>query len=305
VKDSPLFLLSLLLFGFGLTGCDTTATQPETQVAVEAYLQAGASVPPVRLSRTVDVEEAYDPDGNAVRGASVVVERLADDSTVVGRVAYTERDTIPGLYTPNHAVPVQAQRTYRLRAVTSEGATITATTTVPGPIEIVSTENDTATYQSAEQPSFTVDVPRRPERQNVFTFTTTSLLDFESTPDSALRASLTPFYADGFDQEADTLEEFRITSSGLLNEGNFDRNPEGTISIDLPWVAVAFFGPNEVGVNIVDKNYYDLRRTQQVQQGGFSPGEIPNVIEHVNGGTGIFGSYARGTRWVFVEPPGR
>lgn len=305
MNDCCPLLFSLLLFAIGFVGCDTTATQPEAQVAVEAYLQAGAPFPTVRVSRTVDVDEAYDPGKTAVQGASVVVEQLSEDSTVVGQVPYTERDTIPGLYTPNHSITVQPQNTYRLRVRATDGATVTATTTVPGPIDLVKTENDTATYQSADRPSFTVDVPRRSDGQNVFTFTTTSLLDFETTPDSTLRRALTPFYADGFDSEADTLREFRITSSGLLNEGNFERNPEGTITIDLPWLAVAFFGPNEVGVNVVDENYYDLRRSQQVQQGGFSPGEIPNVIEHVDGGTGVFASYARGTRRVVIEPPGR
>lgn len=298
-------VLSLLFFAGVLLGCDTTATQPDGQVVVEAYVKAGVPLPPVRLSRTVDVAAGYDPDGSAVRQATVVVEELAEDTADVERVAYSERDSIPGVYTPTRTVTVEAQRTYRLRAETTDGTTVTATTTVPGPINIVETAYDTTTYQSADQPSFTVDLPRRSDRQNVFTFTTASLLDFRNTPDSTLRQSLTPFYADSFDPEADSIQEFRVTSSGLLNEGNFERTSEGTITIDLPWLAVAFFGPNEVRVNVVDDNYYDLLRSQQAQQGGFAPGEIPNVIDHVEGGTGIFGSYAEGSRFVFIEPPGR
>jgi hypothetical protein len=301
----PTSLLALLLIGVGLLGCDTTVVQPESQVAVEAYLQAGAPLPPVRLTRTVRAGEPYDREANAVRGATVAVDRLSDDSTVT----YSESDSIPGLYTPSANPPTVASKTkYRLRVETADGAELRAATTVPGPVEIVETRNDTARYQSPRQPSVTIRVAR-PERadrragqQNVFALTTTSLLDFENTPDEVLRDSLTAFYEDGFDAEDDSLASLRRNSSGLLNEGNFQRNDDDTITIDIPWLAIAFFGPNEVGVNVVDDNYYDFLRSQQAQQGGFAPGEIPNIIENVEGGTGIFGSYARATHPILVRP---
>jgi hypothetical protein len=294
----------LLLLAAVLLGCDTTATQPESQIVVESYLEAQAPLPTVRLSRTVGVDEAYDPAEDAVRRADVVVARLADDSTVAEAVPYSEQDSVPGLYTPEDPAVVQPRATYRLRVNTEDGASLTATTTVPDAITVIESTNDTTTYQSARQPAFTIEPPRPlTDRQNVYTFTATSLLDFERTPDSVLTAALTPFYADGFDAEDDSLASLRITSSGLLNEGNFTRNADGTITVRLPWIAVAFYGPNEVAVNVVDDNFYDLLRSQQVQQGGFSPGEIPNVIEDVEGGTGIFGSYARAGRTFFIRPP--
>lgn len=296
----------VLLLGAGLLGCDTTSTVPDAQVVVEAYLQARSPFPSVRLSRTVGATEQFNPAETAVEGADVVVERLDADSTVTATVTYSERDSVAGLYVPDQAGRVQPQTTYRLRATTPDGTTLTSTTTVPAPVEIVETQNDTSVYQSANQPTFVVDAPSRgPDRQNVFVFTTTSLLDFENTPDSTLRQFLTPFYADSFDPDEDSLDALRLTSSGLLNEGNFERNADGTVTINLPWLAVAFFGPNEVAVTVVDDNYYDFLRSQSVQQGGFAPGEIPNVIEHVEGGTGLFGSYAQASRPVLIRPPNR
>jgi len=308
MKDARALLFSIVLLSVGLPGCDTTATQPEPQVVVEAYLQAEAPLPPIRLSRTADVNAAYNPTANAVRDAAVAVDRLAPDSSAIQTVPYTGHDSIPGLYIPADDALVRPQSTYRLRATTSDGTELTSTTTVPEAIELVRTENDTAEYQSDRQPALTIrpgetDVAR--QSQSVFTFTTTSLLDFENAPDDTLRAALTPFYADGFDAGEDSLRSLRVTSSGLLNEGNFDRNEDGTITVELPWLAVAFLGPNEVAVNVVDGNYYDLLRSQNVQREGLAPGEIPNVIEHVQGGTGIFGSYARAANHVFVCPPGR
>jgi len=295
---------ALLLLAVLLIGCDATAPQPESQIVVESYLKAEAPLPTVRLSRTIDVDGPYEPAEDAVRDAEVVVDRLTADSTVAEAVPYSERDTTPGVYAPVAPVPVQPQSTYRLRVRTTGGTNLTATTTVPDAFSLTAVENDTTTYQSARQPAFTLDPPRPlTDRQNVYTFTTTSLLDFEDTADSTLRRALTPFYADSFDPSEDTLATFRLTSSGLLNEGNFSENADGTITVDLPWIAVAFFGPNEVAVNVLDDNYYDLLRSQQLQQNGLSPGEIPNVIEHVDGGTGIFGSYARASRRVFIRPP--
>ncbi len=275
---------------------------------MEAYLRAGAPLSSIRLSRTVDVDAAYDPNTNAVRGARVFVDRLAADSTVDETVAYAESDSTPGLYIPVDSDTVRSQTTYQLRVETQEGTEIEATTTVPGPIAIVEAENTETVYQSEENPAFTVAVDSRSNtaqgrgRQNVFTFTTTSLLDFDR-PETELREQLTPFYRDGYDPEDDDIEDLRTTSSGLLNEGNFERNENGTITVDLPWLAVAFYGPNEAAVSVVDENYYDLLRSQQVQQGGFAPGEIPNVIENVEGGTGVFGSYARATQQIDICPP--
>lgn len=298
----------LLLLGVGLLGCDTTTPQPESQIAVESYLQAGATLPSIRLTRTGDVATAYDPAENAVRGATVVVDSLADENPQTETIPYAESDSVPGLYTPAASEVVRAQSTYRLRVTTADGAELTATTTVPGPVDLLETKNDTTVYQSPRQPALTVRAAREgglqgAGEQNVFTLTTTSLLDFENTPADSLEAALTPFYRDGFDAAEDSITSLRVNSSGLLNEANFNRNADNTITIDVPWLAIAFFGPNEIGVSVVDENYFDLLRSQNVQQGGFAPGEIPNVIEHVEGGTGIFGSYAQATRSVFIRPP--
>jgi hypothetical protein len=161
----------------------------------------------------------------------------------------------------------------------------------------VNVENQTTVYQSDEQPAFTIDPPRPlTDRQNVYTFTVTSQLSTDS-----LRANLTPFYADQFDADEDSIEALRTTSSGLLNQGNFSENDDGTITVDLPWLGVAFYGPNEVAINVVDDNLYDFLRSQSAQQGSFAPGEIPNVIEHVEGGTGIFGSYATAAQSVVIR----
>jgi hypothetical protein len=299
-------LLALLLLAGGLLGCDTTATQPESQVAVQAYLQAEAPLDTVRLARTVGAGDTFDPRAAAVEGADVEVRRLDDDGAVSETTDYNE-GSVPGVYVPaaNSPPTVQPTATYQLRVETDDGTVVTSTTTVPDAIPLVDSTNTATVYQSPDQPSLTIEPPRPigDDRQNVYVFTVTSLLDFKRTPNDSLEGELTPFYADQFDADEDSLTSFRISSSGLLNQGNFTENAGGTVTVDLPWLGVAFYGPNEVALNAVDDNYYDFLRSQSAQQGAFAPGEIPNVIEHVEGGTGIFGSYSRAAIDVQIRRP--
>lgn len=293
-------VLLLLSVGAGLLGCDTTATQPESQVAVEAYLRAQAPLPAVQLTRTVEATETFDPRDQAVEGASVTVQRLDDEGSVVETTAYDATDT-PGIYAPEPSSPptVKPEATYRLTVDTGEDALITSTTTVPDTLSILAVENtregpnstvDTAAFQTdAQQPALTVTAQEDPlfDRQSVYLFTVTS----RPSGGDLVEEDLTPFYCDSYDAEEDSLESFRVNSSGLLNEANFDRS-NGTLTVDLPWLGVAFFGPNDVAINVVGENYYDFLRSTSAQEMA-PPGEFPNIIEHVENGTGIFGSYAQ------------
>jgi hypothetical protein len=275
-------------------------------VVVEGYLEAGAPLPPIRLSQAVSADQPYQPDEAAVADAEVVVQRVGDEGAVRRTVAYTPSPDAPGRYLPARQPTVEPGGRYRLRVETPGGTELRATTTVPGAVSVVRAENDTTVYQSDRQPSLTVEGGRQETtgQQSVFVFTATSQLDFENTPEEDLRRQLTPFYADSYSPEEDSIKALRTTSSGLLNEGNFDRNDDGTLAVNLPWIAVAFYGPNAIALNVVDDNLYDVLRTQGAQQGGLAPGEIPNIIDPIESGTGIFGSYAEARQTVQIRPPG-
>lgn len=292
---------TLVTFLLLLSGCDISTSTPDPEVVVEAYLQANAPLDSVFLTRVVAADETFDPTAG-ISDADVQITQVAPDGTPVQTFVYEE--AWDGKYAPVDAadVRVQPRHTYQLRVLVPGGAPITASTTVPGAIEIVRAENVDVVYQGPQQPSLTVTRSESGRRQNVFVFTTTSQLDF-SRPDDSLRAQLTPFYADAIEDDQ-SARDLRVTSSGLLNEGNFTVNPEGTITIDLPWLAVAFYGANETAISAVDDNLFDFLRTQQAQQGGLAPGEIPNVRDPIEGGAGVFGSYARATQAVVIRRPG-
>ncbi|WP_103027405.1 DUF4249 family protein [Salinibacter altiplanensis] len=298
-----LFLSALL--AVGPLGCDTTAPAPKTQVVVEAYLQGGAAMPPIRLTRSVGTEEAYVASETAVREATVEVRRRSGNGSPADTLGFVEQE--PGVYRPRDTSRVRPGTTYELSVVTPDGTDLTATTTVPDAISIVEAANTTAVYRdTTRQPSFTITPPDSSrEQQAVLVITSTSLADF-GRPESQLVRGLTPFYADIYDADEDSLRTYRTTSSGVRNEANFTRDASGRITTDLPWISVAFYGPNEIGVHVIDDNLFNLIRSQQAQSpggpgGGLGPGEIPNVIEAVDGGTGVFASYTKATRNVSIR----
>ncbi|HHP7237136.1 DUF4249 family protein [Longibacter sp.] len=285
------------------SACDAIDTASvEQQPVAEAYLEAGKDLPEVVLSRTAPIDAG--PGGQqGIRDADVFIDRLGSDGSVVQTVPYRTTDTI-GFYVPDSPAPtVQGGTTYRLRAELPEGGSIRAVTTVPTAIQLVASENTDATFQSPVQPSFTVTRAEVKDAPVVLLFTTTSQLDFEALSEDELIAEFTPFYADAYDPDEDDIEDFKVTQSPILNEANYDDNGDGTITIDFPWIAVAFFGGNEVAVSVLDRALYDYLRTQEAQQGGLSPGEIPNIVDNIEGGTGIFGSYARASASINVQRP--
>lgn len=297
-------LLATALLATALLGCDATSTEPTSQIVVESYQIAGEALGAVRLNRTVPVGEAFSPSGTGITGARVAIERLDADGRVQDTFLYLSESDEPGRYLPEDPrAGVVPGATYRLVAETPAGERVTSTTVVPDTISLLRTANRDVVYQGPVQPALTISRSSTdPSRQDVYVFSTTSLLDFRGLTQEELEAELTPFYADAYDPEEDAIGELRVNSSGILNEGNFDRAPNGSITVDLPWLGIAFYGPNRISLSVLDVNYVDFLRSQQAQQNG-RPGEIPNVLDRVDGGTGLFGSFARVEVDVVVRRP--
>lgn len=301
VRPALVVLLVSVVAVFSACDAIDTASVEEQPVA-EAYLRSDAPLPAVVLSRTVPVDAGPGAQ-EGLEGATVFIDRLTPGGDVAETTPYGPADTL-GYYKPEAPVPtVQGGATYRLRAELPDGATLRAETTVPTAIELVNTENTDATFQSADQPSFTVTRSDVKDVPAALIFTTTSLLDFDAMTEDELIDEFTPFYADAYDPDEDDIEDFKVTSSGILNEANFEVNSDGTLTITFPWLALAFFGENEVAVSVIDRALYDYIRTQEAQQGGLSPGEISNIVDNIDGGIGIFGSYARASTTINVRRP--
>lgn len=290
-------LLGLVL----LAGCDTSSMEaPDSQVVVEAYLVAGEALPPVRLTRTAGLNQEYRYDSLAVEDAEVTVVQLDADGNPLARYPYRAQRDTTGVYIPFGSDRVVPLATYRLEAtVPSTGQSITATTTVPDTFSVVDASARAVVYRGPEQLALTLTRSRYPGRDQSFYLFSTESLD-------PRRDNLTPLIREFVGDDEDFQpEEFRITSSPVLNEESYDENDDGTLTIRLPWLAVAFYGPNRTTAQAIDDNLYDFVRTQGAQQGGggFTPGTIPNVLEYIDGGTGVFGSLARQSYEVNIQRP--
>jgi hypothetical protein len=292
-----LFLLAAL----GLAACDGQISDTfEQSVVVESYQQVGEPIAPVDLYFNASVGDTFDRTAQAVTDAAVRIVLLSEagDAEAVYELAHDGR--APGTYRPTSAPRVLPLRRYRLEADIPGREPVRAETLTPSLFELKDTSTTEAIWGQPEI-TFSVTRPFYPTRQAVFVFTTETLRD-SLTPELA-----TPFYRAIFgDEDSDSdfdPEDVRLGSSPLINEENYSVDAEGAIRINLPWIAVPFYGPSRVSASTVDDNLYDFLRSQTVQQGGstLSPGEIPNVLDRVEGGVGFFGSFSRVTTEVFVR----
>ena len=295
--------LGLLLGGLalGIAACDSADPGTfEEEIVVESYQIAGKQIAPVRLSRTAPVNQVYDYDDLAISGAEVAVERLDEDGNVAERYPYQERSDSAGIYIAMTNQRVQPLSTYRLEVqVPSSGQTVTATTVVPDTFSVVGANAKSVVYQGAQQLALRLTPSPYPGRAQSFYIFTTQALD-------ARAEQLTPLARELYNRSDATINDLRVNASPIINEESYDENPDGTLTVRLPWLAVTFYGPNQTTISAIDDNMYDFVRSQEAQQGGggFSPGTIPNVIEHVEGGTGVFGSVAEAEYTVFIQRSG-
>jgi hypothetical protein len=309
---NPFYFINLLCFGvlsFLLLSCDPYDQDDfEEQMVVETFLTGGEPLPGIKLSRTLPFDEPYTFERAALRNLQVEVQLFEEgvvspedaEEADFTRIPYVESDSA-GIYIPqDEELVTQAGRFYRLEVRDqNQGAgdspVLSASTYVPPAFELLEVNADTVAYQSEEQFTQRFSRSQYPGRQNYFVATTLAL-----EPDIF---PLTPFYADAEDE--DNPGEFIRVSSGVVNEENYDLNEDGSITIDLPWIAVAYFGPLEVSFYSIDDNLYDYLRTVDIQTGGstLSPGQIENVLWNVEGGIGLFASRTGVTTEVFVTIP--
>ena len=288
-------ILSLFLISF-LSSCNPykEGSYKEYYV-VESYLVANRQLPQIRLSTTAPTDAFYEFSDVAISDANVEVRLLSggEGSSIEETISYSV--TNPGIYIPDATHAARPARTYELN-ITFPGNSdvITAYTFVPDSFRVVSTL-DTVVYQSSEQLEITVSESSYPGRQNIFVFNALSL---DPVPEN-----LTPSYEFFYEDDPDLLDSFQNNTSGILNEANFEKNPDGSFTVNYPWIGIAFYEENYLVANTLDDNLFDFIRSQQIQLGGgatLSPGEIPNVVYHIEGGIGIFGSVASDTAWAFI-----
>jgi hypothetical protein len=286
----------LLLF---LSACDTTTESVhEPEPVVEAYLVAGRELPRVRLTMTAAIGGTFDADARGIAGAAVRIDQVAPDGSADWSAGYVPLDGSPGVYVPLEGRVVNAGATYRLDVELADGSRVGAVTVVPAAFELVDRNADAVVYQGSEQFEIELTPSSYPGRAPIYVIAIEAM---EPSP-----GRLTPLYLDAiYELDADDafdpdtldpaeLSDFLVVSSPPLNEANYRDEGDPTVKAQLPWFSVVFYGPTRILVHAIDDNLYDFMRFQAAQRGGstLSPGEIPNIRDPIEGGVGVFGSYA-------------
>lgn len=289
-------IIALLL---AVQGCDLYPQDDYKEYyVVESYLVANQTFPQVRLSKTLPVDQIYTLEEAAVSQANVLIRLLDSQGNPEQIIPYEIRSE--GLFLPEDTITVLPGRRYELEITFPNNEdVIHAETLVPGAFETVSVDKDSVEYQSEQQITVTTTRSSYPGRQSYFVFSVRS--------EDPSEEKLTPFYLDIYKDSDDDLSEYTLNSSGIINEDNYEQNADNTLTLKVPWLAIAFYGDNEIIANAIDDNMYDFLRSQEVQTGDgpstLPPGEIQNIIYNVEGGIGIFGSMARTRNSVFVSRP--
>lgn len=323
MSASPPFRMRPTVFLFlalavAASGCDGFSDDDFTpDLVVSAFVGAGEPLPTVRLSETSPFLDRYDPSRLGVGGADVTLTLLAADGSDEVVTRYAPSTTTDGLYFPIGVVPSGlAGRTYRLD-VAAGSRQLTATTTVPPALELVSPAEQEVVYGVGAGPGVQVSRSSTSGRQAAFVGSTRALApsDFdEVTVDGDTRYRSipgsgflpTPVYQRFLDcepEEGGTIlcgedpsgEDVVIGTSPVINEASYINLGDGTILVQIPFIAFGYYGPYRLTLVSLDAAFQAFVQTQAVQLGGttLSPGEIPNVTTNVEGGLGIFGSYAR------------
>ncbi len=293
--------MGLFIFGFLLmwlvAGCDLYEQDDYVeQYVIESFFTSDEPLAKIKLSTTVPFFETYRFEDVAVSGADVQVHLLDPDGSVETTYSYSESDLTRGHYFADDTTAVvKPLRMYKLEItnLAQENERITATTLVPPAIQLLEVNNTDLVYQGADQFEATFIPGNYPGRQSIFVASALAL-DPDNFP-------LTPFWDDQDSEEG----EFVRVSSGIVNEGNYDTNPDGSLTLKYPWIGIAYFGPNELSIYTIDDNLYDYQRSVNIQGGGstLSPGQIENVLWNVDGGIGVFASRSGISFEVFIDFP--
>ncbi|CAN0571581.1 unnamed protein product, partial [Laminaria digitata] len=235
---------------------------------------------------------AYRFEDLAVDGAEITISLISADGGAEEVYRYQASDK--GVYRPvDESEIVQGRRRYELEiSIPGHSEQLTANTWVPGDFFIQAMESDTLIYQDEEALLLSVSQSPYPGRPAIYM---NKLEALDTT------FALTPFYQGLYEEDEVTKQELIDNSSGITNEANFEFVSDEMLGVIVPWVAVAFYGPNDIVIDAIDDNIFDFLRSQE--ENGVRPlGERENVIDHISGGRGIFGSLARARTHIFVAP---
>ena len=283
---------------------DLFGPSEDNVVVVDAILIVDAPLPYVDLRRTAAPGLPYWMDASALIGARVAIRQ---GETVLD---YLPDESMPGRYLPPAGAPlVEPATTYELQ-VSSEGdPDVRATTTTPPRVRIVELAlmDDDLEVELKRLKLFDEigdGVYQAPENQLEFTVGALEArlqLDgvaasYQFGVHNLENASPLLFDSD-FVDDVDDLD--RTETSPLLR-------PDGE-TLFLPWEGMYYAGRQKVKLFAVDRNWFDLVRTDNVdseRETGEAGQGFQRPLFNVENGIGLFGSASVDSIGFFVRRKG-
>ncbi len=300
------FLLLMTVF----ISCSEQPTAPnfEPKLVVNGFLKLGSGVDSIMVSRTVPIDQKFDPALSRVTDAVVRIRRAGGrwqqlaqypPAPIRGAQGNVIAQTGGVYYLPKDSLEVEAATTYEL-SVAALGQHVTAQTTVPEQLEIIEMnrgerfgerplffDDDTIEYVSgasfADAPFFTVFWNHVP---NVTIY---RMLADADNGEFANVIRDTTTAANIFKEDLEKREEpfgFNIADDVNLQP------MRGRII----WLYYYFYGWHTMRLLAVDEAY------ARYQQGQFAEEQIQETPRsNINGGFGVFASYSEVSWRVYVK----
>lgn len=271
---------------------------------VDAILVVGKRFGDIYLSQTISPEEPFSRARAGIEGATVEVEGGGE------LIPFISVSAPGGRYVTNAPYTVLASTMYQLTATLPDGRVVRATTTTPAHIDVnewVLLNDAGSVVQRLKTFAEDADtVYAQPENQLIYTqgILAAQLVDQSSAGYQIGLISLdidSPLLIDADFLEEEDLDNFtRVNSSPPLDY-------EATLRI--PWLAIYYEGRYNLRVVSLDRNWFDIVRTDPVLgAGGFGFGgeagdATTRPIFHVEGGIGVFGSVSSDSVGFYVNAP--
>ncbi len=293
---------------FAVVSCSEQPTAPnfKPKLVVNGFLKRGSGVDSITVSRTVPIDQKFDPTVSRVTDAVVRIRRVGERWQQLAQYPPV-RDAggnvsakIGGVYyLPKDSLEVAAGATYEL-SVAAFGEHVTAQTTVPEQVELVEmnrgerlgnrplfASGDTIEYASgasfADTPFFTVFWNHVPN------------------------VTIYRMIADADNGDFTNLIRDTTTAANIFKEDLKDREePFGFNIADdvnlqpmrgrIIWLYFYYYGWHTMRLLAVDEAYAIY------QQGQFAEGQIQETPRsNIVGGYGVFASYSEITWRVYVK----
>ena len=276
-------------------------------IVVDATLIVDAPLPPVMLRLTEAPGVPYEAAATGLAGAEVLI-RSGDAS-----FEYRPDPATAGRYlAPDGAPPVEPGRGYELQVTSGDAPVVRARTLTPARLrieELVWIDDDLETELQQLRLFSEIGEQVYDARENQVEYIRGLLIarleeageaGFYQFATSNLESS-SPylFDSDWIEEEEEEFDLERDSTSPLF------RAEEGELYV--PWDGIYYAGRYKVRLYAVDRNWYDLVRTDNIDadRGTGEAGEsFQRPLFHVENGIGLFASASVDSFGFFVRPSG-